>query len=936
MATLKCGVCGFELSRIDLMCPKCNAAVSRRPAPAPAPAPTPSVDDDADERPQRPPPQRRCPSSDCGMPVDDQATSCPYCLRELDTLDTPPDAPEAAGDDAQSPSATSSPLPAALAARFPQVEPLPASGAEADLFIVEDEAGRRFMLKLYRLGVELDEQVLRTLSEADIAHVVHIEEHGRVEGRSFELLEYLAAGDLVRFQQRHGPQLDEELVRLVLKELADAIEHLHGLGVKHGDLKPGNVLVRSEEPEFDLVLTDFGLAAMTDATIAFGGDQRRSLRYSAPEQVGGAHGRPPDVWALGVITMELLLGRHPLEDIADATIDYHLLYQPWPIPYDAVEDPRWQQLFRGVLHRQPEHRWTIGTVQDWLAGRPVDDVPDPAAPEHRARPFRFLGEDYTTTPAVARALVANWEQATARVQHVRAWVAQNEDDPALVAWLDDLDRGPYDRHGRLLRTALRLDPELPPVYRGFDVGPEGLRGLTAAAVVGGPGSREAEVVTSILDQDAFGAIAELTGSPMHRAIAEVIGPAQQQLEQLLRTVASEDLDVDQDTRALARLRLVQLLVDPDELQRVAAEVRTHDDEDLPRWYRELLAEDAGPAELVVARALLTPMLDELAAGRDRRRQQRLRERGASSSAEARTARLSRVGAALLVGALAAFLPMVTVVALAVVAAVDRYGAAIVVWLRRESAVELTRSRAAALPFLALRWVLTGALRLARELVVLAFFTGLAVGVVVAVTAVLGSALPDVVGQPAQLRDRLLLPTIVSVATFVLLRPTPDDRSFPMLRRLGVQLRLAPVGVLLVIIAGGIAAAAATWQLGPAEPHGDLVAFAAPVTDRVADWAERTFETTDTAQPVAQPEPEDAPPDPEPDPEPQHWRVSGAFELNVRAEPGLDSRVLTTLSDGESRPATGRTRQVGDILWIELELADGTTGWASSRYLDAVP
>lgn len=918
MATLSCGVCGGALAPTDLMCPSCTAGVSPRRAPAPAP----TVEAAADEPDERPGPQRRCPGSDCGMPVDEAAAACPYCLRELATAAAPP-------------VTTTSLLPAALAARFPYVEPLPASGAEADLFIVEDADGERFMLKLYRLGVELDEQVLETLSGADVAHVVHIVEHGRIDDRGYELLEYLEAGDLARFQQRHGPKLDSSLVRLVLGELADAVEHLHGLGLKHGDLTPSNVLVRHEEPELDLVLTDFGLAAITDATIAFGGDHRRSRRYSSPEQISGAHGRPPDVWALGVITMQLLLGHHPLDDIADETIDYHLLYQPWPVPYDAVRDRTWHPLLRGMLHRQPEHRWTIGDVQRWLAGRRVNDVPDPAAPGPRAPVFRFRGQDLTTPTALARALASSWEPATARLHHVRRWAAQRGDDPALVAWLDELASSPYDRHGRLLRTVLRLDPELVPVYRGVDVGPEGLRALAAAAVSGGPGSHEAELFSSLLAQDVIAAVAELTGSTGHRTIAAEIDAARPQLEQLLRTAASEGLDLDEDVHERARLRLVQLVVDPDERRRVAREVRRRDHEDLPGWYRELLAPDAGPAALVVASALLTAVLEELAAGRDARRRQRLEERASASDAEGHLARLSRVGAALLVGGLAAFLPLVVVVGLAVAAAADRYLAAIGRWWRRESAIALTTSRVLALPVLAVRWLLTAALRVAGEVLMLAVIGGVVVGLATALAGVVDGTMPEsvAVGDAVQAR---LLPAIVAAASFLLLRPAPHDPGFPRLRALAVRLRTAPVGVLLVVTGAGIAAAVAAWELGPAQPHAPIVALADPAADRVAAWAERTFDPAPDPRSSAPPPAAPPPPDPDPAPEPQRWQVTGASQLNVRAEPGLDSTVLTSLGEGQVLAATGRTREVDDILWVELELDDATTGWASSRYLDAVP
>lgn len=94
------------------------------------------------------------------------------------------------------------------------------------------------------------------------------------------------------------------IVRLLLR-VCSAVAHAHRRGIVHGDLKPANILVDERgEPR----LVDFGLASRCREAAVAGG----TPAYASPEQLAGAPAAPAmDVYALGVILHELLLGRHP-------------------------------------------------------------------------------------------------------------------------------------------------------------------------------------------------------------------------------------------------------------------------------------------------------------------------------------------------------------------------------------------------------------------------------------------------------------------------------------------------------------------------------------------------------------------------------------------------------------------------------------------------
>jgi serine/threonine protein kinase len=106
-----------------------------------------------------------------------------------------------------------------------------------------------------------------------------------------------------------------DLIRAVLS----AVAYLHDHGIVHRDLKPENLLFRTPEDNADLLIADFGLSRIMDE------EQFHVLTttcgtpgYMAPEifkKTG--HGKPVDLWALGVITYFLLCGYTPFDRDSD-------------------------------------------------------------------------------------------------------------------------------------------------------------------------------------------------------------------------------------------------------------------------------------------------------------------------------------------------------------------------------------------------------------------------------------------------------------------------------------------------------------------------------------------------------------------------------------------------------------------------------------------
>ncbi|GER40897.1 mitogen-activated protein kinase kinase kinase, partial [Striga asiatica] len=129
------------------------------------------------------------------------------------------------------------------------------------------------------------------------------------EGRSVSnlLLEYASGGSLLdRIQKSGGFGLPEMEVRAHTKSILRGLRHIHGLGFVHCDLKPENVLLVAENGNFTAKISDFGLSKER-GTVPYASGTRA---YLSPEaELLGKQEEASDVWALGCVVLEMLVGR---------------------------------------------------------------------------------------------------------------------------------------------------------------------------------------------------------------------------------------------------------------------------------------------------------------------------------------------------------------------------------------------------------------------------------------------------------------------------------------------------------------------------------------------------------------------------------------------------------------------------------------------------
>jgi hypothetical protein len=258
------------------------------------------------------------------------------------------------------------------------VERLGGGGMAVVYRAVQQPLGREIALKALSSELFQDdgfvkrfETEAKTLAKLDHPNILPIYDFEVMDGNAFLTMPLIRGGTL-RDVLNRGP-LDALTAWRYLREIGDGLQHAHDAGIVHRDLKPTNVLIHTDGRA---MLADFGLARgagqpthLTTIGLAIG-----TPGYMAPEQVMGHDvDKRADIYAMGVLTFEMLTGRLPFigsnrMEVAYATVNT-------PIPSVVKINPNLpdelDQLLQKVLAKDPAQRpQTVGELLTQMARLP--------------------------------------------------------------------------------------------------------------------------------------------------------------------------------------------------------------------------------------------------------------------------------------------------------------------------------------------------------------------------------------------------------------------------------------------------------------------------------------------------------------------------------------------------------------------------------------
>lgn len=245
-------------------------------------------------------------------------------------------------------------------------------GGMASIYLAErDEDNLKVVLKVLSLKHKEDSVLLRRFMReykliAQIEHpnIVQIYERAFASDFAYIAMEYFEHGDLA---ERLHHRIDGKTAIHYLHQIAEGLGAAHARGIMHRDMKPANILFRTEH---ELAITDFGIAKEVESDtlrkqLTVGGALLGTLYYISPEQIlGGEADQRSDIYSLGVIMYKMLTGKHPYTGTSPAQIFEGHINAPIPLlppPFAAL-----QPLLDGLLAKDPTERFQ--STEDLLMG----------------------------------------------------------------------------------------------------------------------------------------------------------------------------------------------------------------------------------------------------------------------------------------------------------------------------------------------------------------------------------------------------------------------------------------------------------------------------------------------------------------------------------------------------------------------------------------
>ncbi len=230
--------------------------------------------------------------------------------------------------------------------------------------------------------VERFRREAEAIARLEHPHILPVYDSGEENGLTYLVMRYVESGTLTG---RLKKPIDEtEIVRL-LRQVAEALAYTHRQGIIHRDIKPSNILL---DPRGTALLSDFGIAKMVEATEGLTGhDIIGTATYMSPEQAQSrAVDERSDIYSLGVILYEALVGHPPFEAETPMAVLLKHINDPLPRPCSLKPEisPTIERVILKALAKNPADRYQTADEMNQAmqsALTPVEDSLTQANPK---------------------------------------------------------------------------------------------------------------------------------------------------------------------------------------------------------------------------------------------------------------------------------------------------------------------------------------------------------------------------------------------------------------------------------------------------------------------------------------------------------------------------------------------------------------------------
>jgi hypothetical protein len=196
-------------------------------------------------------------------------------------------------------------------------------------------------------------------------NIVTVHDYGALGAEGAYLVMELLRGTTLRAELDRVGTLDPLVAAAWFDQMLAGVEAAHAAGVIHRDLKPDNVIVtRTAKGEEVLKVLDFGLAKLSfgdppdPKSLTMPGTVLGTLRYMSPEQLTGEPiDERSDIFSIGVLVAEALVGRHPFQAATTAATVTGILQEPFRVPGEAAAVKELDQVLQRCLAKDRTSRY---------------------------------------------------------------------------------------------------------------------------------------------------------------------------------------------------------------------------------------------------------------------------------------------------------------------------------------------------------------------------------------------------------------------------------------------------------------------------------------------------------------------------------------------------------------------------------------------------